>query len=80
MTWILYALIIACLVCMLLLAFAKPLGVLLRMMLSAIVGSVGLFICQWLGLGIGFNIATVMTVGLLGAPGFLGLLFLGILL
>lgn len=79
-TGILSGVILVCLVILVLAALAKPLRVLLRFGLSAAAGAAALGICHGLGLSVGINLVTVGIVGLLGTPGFLGLLALSLIL
>lgn len=71
---ILYALIMGCFICLLLLAFAKPLRVALHFFVNSAVGCCALWICHAIGLGLGVNWVTAATVGVLGLPGFVGLM------
>lgn len=80
MIGVLYAMIIGCLICIALMAFAKPLRSLLRFVVSAAIGSAALWACHGIGIGIGVNWFTAATVGALGAPGFFGLLALSVFL
>lgn len=80
MTEVLSVLIIGCLVFLALAAFAKPLKVVLRFAISAAVGGGCLWICNRLGLNLGVNPATLLTVGVLGLPGFVGLVALSFFL
>lgn len=80
MTGILTALIICCLVFLALAAFAKPLKVVARFLVCAAVGGCCLWISNRLGLNLGVNPATLLTVGTLGLPGFLGLVALSFFL
>ncbi|MFI3175624.1 MAG: pro-sigmaK processing inhibitor BofA family protein [Bacillota bacterium] len=46
----------------------------------SVLGGFFLLLCQTFGFGLGLNVATVCTLGLLGVPGFLGLLSLHLFL
>lgn len=80
MTEVLSVMIISCLIILILTAVAKPLRIVLRFILSAAVGGCCLWLCNRFGLAVGVNPATLFTVGLLGAPGFLGLIVLSFFL
>ena len=69
-----------CLLALAVIALAKPLRILFRFLLSAAAGSVLLFIGQSIGAAVGVNGATVLTAGVLGFPGVVGLFVLSILL
>lgn len=60
-----------------------PLKVLFKILYSCIIGALGIFIFNFigniLGLHIGLNIITILTVGLLGLPGLALILFLKII-
>ncbi|MBM6829927.1 pro-sigmaK processing inhibitor BofA family protein [Anaerotignum lactatifermentans] len=79
-TGILSGVILVCLAVLVLAALAKPLRVLLRFGLSAAAGAAVLALCHGFGLSVGANVVTVVLVGLLGTPGFLGLLALSLIL
>ncbi len=80
MTEVLSVVIISCLIILILTAVSKPLRIVLRFVLSAAVGGCCLWLCNRFGLQVGVNPATLFTVGLLGAPGFLGLIVLSFFL
>lgn len=80
MTKLLSITMLSCLLILALATLAKPLRVLLRCLISAAVGGCALWACHRCGLQLGVNPATLFTVGLLGAPGFFGLLALSIFL
>ncbi|HBF65298.1 MAG TPA: SigmaK-factor processing regulatory BofA [Clostridium sp.] len=80
MTEVLSVMIISCLIILILTAVAKPLRIVLRFILSAAIGGCCLWLCNRFGLPVGVNPATLFTVGLLGAPGFLGLIVLSFFL
>ena len=73
-------LVLICL-CIVVMAFlAKPLRLLFRFLLSAAIGGVGLWLCQYFGFAVGINPATLAVTGFLGFPGLLGLVALSFLL
>ena len=72
--------IFVCLFALALIALAKPLQTLLRFGLSAAVGGVLLFLGQSLGAAVGLNGATLLTAGILGLPGVIGVFLLSIFL
>ena len=72
--------IFVCLLALALLAFAKPLRLLLHLTVSAAVGGGLLFLGQSLGADVGLNGATLLLSGLLGVPGVAGMFVLGFLL
>ncbi|WP_304509604.1 pro-sigmaK processing inhibitor BofA family protein [Anaerotignum sp.] len=80
MTNVLAIIIVSCLLILALATLAKPLRIFFRFILSAAVGGCCLWLCNRFGLQVGVNPATVCTVGLLGAPGFVGLLVLSFFL
>lgn len=80
MTGVFSGMVLVCLGVLVLVALAKPLRLLFRFFLSAAVGAAALGLCHGLGLSLGINAVTVAVVGLLGTPGFLGLLFLSVIL
>lgn len=80
MTEVLSVVIISCLIILILTAVSKPLRIVLRFVLSAAIGGCCLWLCNRFGLQVGVNPATLFTVGLLGAPGFLGLIVLSFFL
>jgi len=59
---------------------ARPIKLLLKLTLNSALGCVGIIIFNlasgFLGLSIGVNIVTALTVGILGMPGFALILFL----
>lgn len=72
--------IFVCLLALALIALAKPLQVLLRFGLSAVLGGFALFLGQSLGASVGLNGATLLVAGLLGLPGVAGLYVLSFML
>lgn len=58
----------------------KPLRAVFKIILNSALGSVGLVVFNllfgWLGMGIGVNAWTALTVGILGLPGMALLIFL----
>lgn len=80
MTEVLSVMIISCLIILALATLSKPLKVLFRFILSAAIGGCCLWLCNRFGLQVGVNPATIFTVGLLGTPGFVGLLVLSFFL
>lgn len=72
--------ILVCLVLLALIALAKPLKILFRLLLSAAAGGVLLFIGHSLGMAVGVNGVTLSASAILGLPGVLGMLFLSFLL
>ncbi len=69
-----------CLGIVVLALLAKPLRLLLRFLLSAAAGGVGLWLCRSLGFAVGINPVTLAIMGILGFPGLLGLLVLSFFL
>ena len=67
--------IICCVAFLILLFFSKPLKFLLRTALGASIGACGMLIANFvltpLGVSVGINAVTLLTVGLLGIPGFM---------
>lgn len=80
MSKVLSVMIICCLIILALATFSKPLRVVFRFILSAAIGGVCLWLCNRFGLQVGVNPATLFAVGLLGAPGFVGLIVLSFFL
>lgn len=80
MTEVLTVVIISCLIILILTAVSKPLKIVLRFVLSAAIGGCLLWLCNRFGLQVGVNPSTLFAVGLLGAPGFLGLIVLSFFL
>ena len=72
--------IFVCLLTLALIAFAKPLQMLLRMTVSAVAGGALLFLGQSMGAVVGVNAATLAISAILGVPGVVGLYILGFLL
>ena len=72
--------IFVCLLALALIAFAKPLQMLLRMTVSAAAGGILLFLGQNMGAAVGLNAATLAVSAILGVPGVVGLYILGFLL
>ncbi len=80
MSYILPALIGGCLLFLLLSIQKNTFRILLGFGASLVFGCGGLYVAHALGFGLGVNWATGLVVGILGAPGFLGLVALAILL
>jgi inhibitor of the pro-sigma K processing machinery len=63
--------------------FLKPLKVVMRLILNAVLGALALLIVNWIGKPAGFHIAfnvyTAFIVGTLGVPGFILLVILKLL-
>ena len=72
--------VFVCLLALALIAFAKPLQVLLRLMISAVAGGTLLFLGQNLGAAVGLNAVTLIISAILGVPGVAVLYILGFLL
>lgn len=72
--------ILVCLVLLALIALAKPLKILFRLLFSGVTGGVLLFIGHSLGMAVGVNGVTLSASAILGLPGVLGMLFLSFLL
>ena len=79
-TYVMTCGIFVCLLTLALIAFAKPLQMLLRMTVSAAVGATLLFLGQSMGAAVGLNAATLAVSAILGVPGVVGLYILGFLL
>ena len=79
-TYVMTCTIFVCLLALALIAFAKPLQVLLRLMVSAVAGGALLFLGQSLGAAVGVNGVTLAISAILGVPGVAGLYILGFLL
>lgn len=79
-TQVIVAMICTCLAVMVLLLLSKPLKFLCKVILSAVVGSILIFLLQKAGFPIGINYITVLCAAILGIPGVIGLLLLCILL
>lgn len=75
---------VACLVFIGLLIFAKPLKVLVRIMVQGVLGCIGIFLMNFLmgsfGVSVGINILTAFIIGVLGLPGFVLLYAAGFVL
>ncbi len=72
--------IFVCLFALALIALSKPLRVLLRCGVSALVGGLALFLGQSMGAAVGVNAATLLVSAVLGIPGVAGLYLLSFLL
>ena len=79
-TYVMTCGIFVCLLALALIAFAKPLQMILRMMVSAALGGGLLFLGQSMGAAVGVNAATLAISAILGVPGVVGLYILGFLL
>ena len=79
-TYVMTCGILVCLLTLALIAFAKPLQVIFRMTVSAVVGGGLLFLGQSMGAAVGVNAATLMVSAILGVPGVVGLYILAFLL
>lgn len=70
--------------CVLIVIFAKPLRALIKIAVNSAIGGVCIvifnFVSQLFGFFIGVNALTAVTVGILGAPGFVMLLLLQLIL
>lgn len=70
--------------CVLLVIFSKPIGKLLKVIIRSAFGAVFIvmfnFVSQLFGFFIGVNAITAITLGVLGAPGFIMLLMLKLIL
>lgn len=70
--------------CVLIVVFAKPLRALIKIAVNSAIGGVCIvifnFVSQLFGFFIGVNALTAVTVGILGAPGFVMLLLLQLIL
>ena len=80
MTNILSIIIVCSLGVLLLMTMTKPLQGLLRFFTSATIGGICVWVCQGLGFAIGINPVTLVALGILGIPGFVGLLALSLFL
>ncbi len=80
MTYILPALIGGCLLFLLISTQKNTLRGLLGVVASLVFGCGGLYIANAMGFGLGLNLATGLVVGVLGVPGFLGLVALAMFL
>lgn len=69
-----------CLLALAVILLAKPLRMLLRFMLSAAAGGIVLLVGNSMGAAVGVNGVTLLTAGVLGLPGVLGLFVLSVLL
>ena len=72
--------VFVCLFGLVLIALAKPLRTLCRLVVSMAAGGGLLFLGQSLGAEVGINGATLLVSGLLGIPGATGMLILSFLL
>lgn len=79
-TALLSMMILTCLGILVVAALAKPLRLLFRFCLSAIGGTALVFLCSKMGIAIGVNLITILTAGILGIPGVLGLILCSIVL
>lgn len=74
------SMIVVCLALISLLVMAKPLKVLLGIILNSAIGAVALIASNYVlapfGLGVGINLLTVGFIGVLGLPGFLALILI----
>lgn len=77
---IIVSMIVVCLALIALLVMAKPIKVLLGVILNSAVGAVALVVSNYLlaplGVAVGINLLTVGFVGILGLPGFLALMLI----
>lgn len=77
---IIVSMIVVCLALIALLVMAKPIKVLLGVILNSAVGAVALVVSNYLlaplGVAVGINLLTVGFVGILGMPGFLALILI----
>ncbi|WP_317855022.1 pro-sigmaK processing inhibitor BofA family protein [Chakrabartyella piscis] len=80
MTYVLPTLIGGCLIFLLLATQKNTIKSILGFGVSALVGSGCLLVANQIGFALGLNLYTCLTVGILGIPGFLGLLALSIFL
>ena len=69
-----------CLLALTVILLAKPLRMLFRFAVSAAAGGVVLFLGHSMGAAVGINGVTLLTAGLLGLPGVIGLFMLSVLL
>ena len=79
-TYVMTCGIFVCLLALALIAFAKPLQMLLRMTVSAVAGGALLFLGQSMGAAVGLNAATLAVSAILGVPGVCGVYILSFLL
>lgn len=77
---ILITMIVICLGMILLMVLARPLKLLLRFFLNAVIGAGALSALHYMGLSVGANFLTTGLVGLLGLPGFIGVIIINIIL
>lgn len=74
---IIFVMIMACVGLVLLTAFSKPLFMIFKFVINSVFGAAGIFAANFilrpLGMAIGINLITVSFVGILGLPGFAGL-------
>ncbi|MDD3570402.1 MAG: pro-sigmaK processing inhibitor BofA family protein [Lachnospiraceae bacterium] len=77
---IIVSMIVVCLALISLLVMAKPLKVLLGIILNSAIGAVALMASNYvlapLGVAVGINLLTVGFIGVLGLPGFLALILI----
>ncbi len=79
-TPLLSMMVLTCLGVLLFVALAKPLRLFFRFCVSAIGGTVLLFLCSKIGICVGVNLVTICISGILGIPGILGLILCSIFL
>lgn len=77
---IIVSMIVVCLALIALLVMAKPIKVLLGIVLNSAVGAVALVVTNYilapLGVAVGINLLTVGFIGILGLPGFFALILI----
>lgn len=79
-TPLLSMMVLTCLGILVFAALAKPLRLFFRFCISAIGGTLLLFLCSKIGIAVGINMVTICISGILGIPGILGLILCSILL
>lgn len=78
--YIIFCAIFVCLLGLALLALAKPLRMLCKWGISAVLGGVLLLLGKSLGAAVGINAATLAVSAFLGLPGVAGIFLLSVLL
>ncbi len=79
-TKIIMIMIGVCFVMILATTFSKPLKLILKFLFNALWGSIALTFINSMGFSIGANLFTAIIVGILGIPGFAGLIAINLIL
>lgn len=77
---ILIAMILVCIGLILIMILARPIKILFKFLLNAVIGAGVLSVLHYMGLSVGANFVTAGIIGLLGIPGFIGLMVAQVIL